>query len=57
MNKELWLLLEVVGTNKKWKKYFECEYDMDKFIRKLKYSYKVVILDDSRKYYFPDYDK
>ena len=29
MDKELWLLLELIGYNKIWKKYFGSSYEMD----------------------------
>ena len=56
MEKELWLLLELIGYNKIWKKYFSSSYEMDLYYKKLQYSTKVAIIDDSRKYYFPDYE-
>ena len=56
MDRELWLLLELIGYNKIWKKYFNSSYEMDLYYKKLKYSTKVAIIDDSRKYYFPDYE-
>lgn len=56
MNSELWLLLELIGYNKRWKKYFNSSYEMDLYYKKLQYSTKVAIIDDSRKYYFPDYE-
>lgn len=52
---KLYLVLLDKTTLKQFKKYFECEYDMDKFIRKLKYSNKLCILKDSREEYFIDY--
>ena len=42
---------------KQFKKYFNCEYDMDKFIRKLKYSNKLYVLEDSREKWFIDYKR
>lgn len=56
MDKELWLLLELIGYNKIWKKYFNSSYEMDLYYKKLQFSTKVAIIDDSRKYYFPDYE-
>ena len=56
MDKELWLLLELIGYNKSWKKYFNSTYEMDLYYKKLQFSTKVAIIDDSRKYYFPDYE-
>lgn len=55
MNK-LYLYLWDVTTNKKFFKYFECEFDMDKFKRKLQFSRKLVILEDSREMIL-DYDR
>lgn len=49
---KLWLLLQLVETGKQFIKYFECEYDMDKFKRKLKYSTKIMIVEDSRDIYY-----
>ena len=45
---KLYLELLDVITNKTFKKYFKSEYDMDKFIKKLKYSKKLIIIEDSR---------
>ena len=56
MDKELWLLLELIGYNKIWKKYFGSSYEMDLYYKRLKNSTKIAIIDDSRKYYFPDYE-
>ena len=56
MDKELWLLLELIGYNKIWKKYFNSTYEMDLYYKKLQFSTKIAIIDDSRKYYFPDYE-
>lgn len=55
MNK-LYLLLQVIGSHYQFFKYFESEFDMDKFKRKLKYSNKLIIIEDSREMIF-DYDK
>ena len=56
MNNELWLLLELIGYNKIWKKYFGSSYEMDLYYKRLKNSRKIAIIEDSRKYYFPDYE-
>lgn len=53
---KLYLLLLNVDTKKQFFKYFETEYEMDKFKRKLKYSKKLVIIEDSREMIF-DYDR
>lgn len=47
MNK-LYLLLMDLLTNKQFFKYFETEFEMDKFKRKLKFSNKIMIIEDSR---------
>ena len=52
----LYLLLMDLTTNKQFFKYFESEFEMDKFKRKLKYSKKLIIIEDSREMMF-DYDK
>jgi hypothetical protein len=54
-NMKLWLLLLNKTTMKQFKKYFNSEFEMDKFIRKLKYSDKLYVLKDSREDYFIDY--
>lgn len=55
MNK-LYLLLQDLTTKKQFFKYFETEFELDKFKRKLKYSKKLIIIEDSREMIF-DYDK
>ena len=55
MNK-LYLLLQDVISKKQFFKYFETEFEMDKFKRKLKFSTKLVIIEDSREMIF-DYDR
>lgn len=52
----LYLLLQSVDSKKQFFKYFETEFEMDKFKRKLKYSKKLIIIEDSREMIF-DYDK
>ena len=47
MNK-LYLLLQVIGTHKQFFKYFDTEFEMDKFKRRLKFSKKLIIIEDSR---------
>lgn len=54
---KLYLTLLDLNTNKTFKKYFNCEYDMDKFINKLKYSRKLVVVHDSREDYYIDYNR
>lgn len=53
---KLYLLLQDLTTKKQFFKYFDIEYEMDKFKRKLKYSKKLVIIEDSREMMF-DYDR
>lgn len=52
---KLYLILLDLNTNKKFTKYFKTEYDMDKFIQKLKYSRKLFVVKDSREEYDIDY--
>lgn len=54
---KLYLILLDVTTMKEFKKEFESEFAMDKFIRKLRYSNKLYVLKDSREGQFIDYDK
>lgn len=53
---KLYLYLWDILSDKKFFKYFETEFEMDKFKRKLHFSKKLVILEDSREMIF-DYDK
>lgn len=53
MNK-LYLVLFNRETKKQFTKYFETEFEMDKFKRKLHYSKRLFIVEDSRDIYFPD---
>lgn len=54
---KLWLLLLDKTTMKQFKKYFDTEFDMDKFIRKLRYSDKLYVLQDSREEWNIDYSR
>ena len=54
--KKLYLLLMNIKEKKQFFKYFETEWEMDKFKRRLKYSKKLLIIEDSREMIF-DYDK
>ena len=45
---KLYLYLWDMLSGKKFFKYFDSEYEMDKFKRKLQFSKKLVILEDSR---------
>ena len=51
---KLYLVLFNREIKKQFTKYFECEYDMDKFKRKLHYSKRLFVVEDSRDIYFPD---
>lgn len=53
----LYLVLYNRETKKQFTKYFDTEFEMDKFKRKLNYSKKLFIIEDSRDIYFLDYDK
>lgn len=55
MNK-LYLLLQVLDTHKQFFKYFDTEFEMDKFKRKLKYSKRIILIEDSREVIY-DYDR
>lgn len=48
MKSKLYLLLQNIETKKQFFKYFETEYEMDKFKRKLRWSTKIMIIEDSR---------
>ena len=51
---KLYLVLFNREAKKQFTKYFDCEYDMDKFKRKLYYSKRLFVIEDSRDIYFPD---
>ena len=57
MKSKLYLLLQVIETGKQFFKYFDTEFEMDKFKRKLKYSTKLMLIEDSREMEFIDYEK
>lgn len=57
MKTNLYLLLQVVETGKQFFKYFDTEFQMDKFKRKLKYSTRLILIEDSREMEFIDYEK
>lgn len=44
---KIYLLLQNIETGKQFFKYFETEFEKDKFKRKLKYSTKIMIIEDS----------
>lgn len=43
-----YLYLLDITTNKRFFKYFDTEFEMDKFKRKLQFSKKLAIIEDSR---------
>lgn len=45
---KLYLLLKDLISGKQFFKYFDTEFEMDKFKRKLQFSKKLAILEDSR---------
>lgn len=57
MKNKLYLLLMDLATNKQFFKYFESEFEMDKFKRKLKYSKKIMLIEDSRNNWWVGYDE
>ena len=57
MKTKLYLLLQDITTHKQFFKYFDTEYEMDKFKRKLRFSNKLMLIEDSREMVFIDYDK
>lgn len=48
MKSKYYLLIMDLRTNKQFFKYFETEYELDKFKRRIKYSDKLEIIEDSR---------
>lgn len=56
MDIKLYLLLKNLISGKQFFKYFDNEFEMDKFKRRLKYSKKLSIIEDSREMIY-DYDK
>ena len=49
---KIYLLLYNIETHKQFFKYFNSEYEKDKFKRKLKYSKKVMVIEDSSDLYY-----
>lgn len=47
LGKDIYLILYDLITNKSFRKYFDTEYDKEKFKRKLKFSKKIRVLEDS----------
>ena len=52
MKSKLYLLLQIIDTGKQFFKYFDTEYEMDKFKRKLRFSNKIILIEDSRDIYY-----
>lgn len=52
----LYLLLFDIEHKRQFTKYFDTEFEMDKFIRKLRYSKKLKVVKDSRRIYYPYID-
>lgn len=48
MKSKYYLLIMDLRTKKQFFKYFETEYELDKFKRRIKYSDKLEIIEDSR---------
>lgn len=46
--KEFYLVIYDVSRDREFKKYFDTEFDMDRYILKLHYSQKLYIIKDSR---------
>ena len=44
---KIFLVLYNIETGRSFTKYFECEYDKDKFKRKIKFSKKIFVIEDS----------
>lgn len=53
---ELYLILYDTIRDRQFTKYFDTEYEMDKFKKKLQYSEKIFIIKDSRSVMY-DYAK
>ena len=47
----IYLDLLDLSTMKKFRKYFETEFERDKFVRKLKYSKKLLVLNKINEFY------
>ena len=54
---KFYLLLKDLLSGKTFFKYFETEFEMDKFKRKLKFSKKLIIMEDSREMRLIDYEQ
>lgn len=51
MNK-IYLVLYNRETKQKWIKYFDTEFEKDKFKRKLRFSNKIFVIEDSSDIYY-----
>lgn len=54
MKMKIYLLIYNSETHKQFFKYFDTEYEKDKFKRKLKYSKKLHVIEDSSDIYYYD---
>jgi hypothetical protein len=52
MKTKIWLVLLNVDTLKRFTKYFETEYEKDKFKRKIRYLNKLIVIEDSSDIYY-----
>ena len=48
--RRIYLILVNLETGKQFKRYFETEFEKDKFKRKLKFSHRVAVVGDSSDY-------
>ena len=53
---KLYLLLYNKVVKQRFVKYFETEWEMDKYLRKLKFSKNIFLIEDSRDVYFGGVD-
>lgn len=52
--KDIYLVIYDYSSDKYFKKYFESEYEKDKFKNRLRFSKKLVVVRDSMECYFLD---
>lgn len=50
--KKIYLILMNLETKVKWTKYFETEFEKDKFKEKLRFSKKIYVIEDSSDIYY-----
>ena len=50
--KNIYLVIYDYSADRHFKKYFESEYEKDKFVNKLRFSKKLVVVRDSMECYF-----